>query len=459
MGFSSAFAPAGPAGRSAGVRAGRGLRAVFAPALVLLALLFCLLAPAEAFCREAEPQEPAKWYEQVGDWLSDSVQLSGWLETIHGTRLLSTDEPITSRVQGRAEAAVNWSSFYGFVSLDAELNWIVDQNSHIAPREAWLEYASDSWSLRFGRQIIVWGKADGLRVTDNICPVDYSDFMNRNLDNMRIPVTAALLRLSGETLVTDLVWIPEFRPAVFPERDDPWGALFSFSDSPYMRMRDSELPPFSLENSEFGMRVAGYFSNFDISASVLHTWDDLPVYDSAVVYSAQGPYVEITPKYKRMTVLGLDVSVPWSDFVFRAEGAVFLDRHLTALTPGDSVRRKNTVKWLVGVDWSPGGDWSVTAQFSDEQILDYEEDLNSKEHRHTGTLNISKKFLNQTLTVSNMLYVMTDDRAWADRFQVEYSLMDGMTIAAGIDWIDGSDGTYREMTKNSQIWTRLKYSF
>ena len=397
--------------------------------------------------------------EEARSWLAERLRLSGWLETAQGVRLYSTDEPITSRLQARLEAAMDWEPFFAFVSLDAEKNWIVTDTTRLALREAWLEYAAESWSLRMGRQIIVWGKADGLRITDNICPVDYRDFMNRQRDDLRLPVTAALLRVSGDTFSTEAIWIPEFRHSLYPEAEDPWGALFAVGKSPLIREKKRKTPDLSLENSEIGLRTSGYFPAFDVSLSALYTWDDNPAYGSEVEWTASGPRIAVTPEHKRVTILGADVSVPWSDFVFRAEGALFLGRHISSTEPGNAPRRKDAIKWLVGADWSPGNDWTLTAQFSDEQILRHEANLSQKEHRHIATLNVSKKFLNQTLTLSGMAYAFTDDKAIASRFQAEYSVMDGMTLTAGLDIIDGGNGSYEPFKKNSQLWMKLKYSF
>ena len=419
---------------------------------LLCALSLCVPGVDGHACAR-EPREEAR------SWLAERLRLSGWLETAQGVRLYSTDEPITSRLQARLEAAMDWEPFFAFVSLDAEKNWIVTDTTRLALREAWLEYAAESWSLRMGRQIIVWGKADGLRITDNICPVDYRDFMNRQRDDLRLPVTAALLRVSGDTFSTEAVWIPEFRHSLYPEAEDPWGALFAVGKSPLIREKKRKTPDLSLENSEIGLRTSGYFSAFDVSLSALYTWDDNPAYGSEVEWTASGPRIAVTPEHKRVTILGADVSVPWSDFVFRAEGALFLGRHISSTEPGNAPRRKDAIKWLVGADWSPGNDWTLTAQFSDEQILRHEANLSQKEHRHIATLNVSKKFLNQTLTLSGMAYAFTDDKAIASRFQAEYSVMDGMTLTAGLDIIDGGNGSYEPFKKNSQLWMKLKYSF
>lgn len=395
----------------------------------------------------------------MADWLGEHLHLSGWLETSQGGRVYSPDEALTSRLQARVEAAIDWGPLHAFTSLDAEKNWIIEDNTQLAVREAWLEYVENSWSLRVGRQLIVWGKADALRITDNVCPVDYSDFMNRQRDEVRIPVAAALLRFSGEIFSTDLIWIPEFRPAAYPGEDAPWGPLFSLGDNPLLYERSPERPAFSLENSEIGVRASGYFSAFDASASALYTWDDMPVYDSRIIQSPQGLRIEVTPKHKRVTILGLDASIPYSDFVFRGEGALFLGKHITASRPGLLPSQKAVIKWLAGMDWSPGNDWMLIAQISDEQILIHENGLAQKKHRHIATLNVSKKFMNQTLTISNTSYLMLDDSAIAGRFQAEYSIMDGMTISAGVDLIEGGDGRYSEFRENSQAWIKIRYSF
>ena len=427
--------------------------------LCRLCLFLLMLAMGLSLWPRSAQAEDAGQEGGLRAWLADHLQVSGWLETMQGIGTYSPNHLLASRVLGRLETALDWKQWHGFFSLEAEKNWVLEDDARFFAREMWLEYSTDSWSLRAGRQIIFWGKADSLRVTDNVSPADYSDFTNRLREELRVPVSAALLRISGDSVFADFIWIPKFRAASFPAATDPWGPLFSVGNNPLLRIGETEEPATTLENSELGLRVSGNFSGFDVAASVLYTWDDNPVYESKLVLTEQGAWAEVSPRHRRMTVFGLDLSFPWEDFVFRAEGAFFPDKHFTSTSLGSASKKKDMLKWVLGVDWSPGNDWMVTAQIYDEYVLQHEADLSSNAHRHIATLNISKKFLNQTLTLSEMAYLMPDDDVLLNRVQAEYSVMDGLTATVGLDLIYGDNGVFREFRENSLAWMKLKYNF
>jgi len=55
--------------------------------------------------------------------------------------------------------------------------------------EAHVTFAKDNWFFRFGKQVVVWGEADGLRLMDQINPVDQRrGIANVNFENVVIPV-------------------------------------------------------------------------------------------------------------------------------------------------------------------------------------------------------------------------------------------------------------------------------
>ncbi len=117
------------------------------------------------------------------------------------------------------------------------------------------------------------------------------------------------------------------------------------------------------------------------------------------------------------------------------------------------------VKWLGGTDWSPGNDWTLTAQLIGDHILGDATLPARKRDRYTATLNISKKLLNQTLTLANMLYRQLDDGESFDRLKATYDLTDAVALAAGVDLFAGDDGAFGRHEENSQIWLKIKYSF
>ena len=57
-----------------------------------------------------------------------------------------------------------------------------------ALREAYVDTEMNDWSIRAGKQQVVWGTADGMKLLDTINPTDYSEMAQNQMEDSRIPV-------------------------------------------------------------------------------------------------------------------------------------------------------------------------------------------------------------------------------------------------------------------------------
>jgi len=57
-----------------------------------------------------------------------------------------------------------------------------------ALREAYVDGTVNDWSIRAGKQQVVWGTADGMKLLDMINPTDYSEMAQNQMEDSRIPV-------------------------------------------------------------------------------------------------------------------------------------------------------------------------------------------------------------------------------------------------------------------------------
>jgi len=55
-------------------------------------------------------------------------------------------------------------------------------------REAYIDSQVGDWSLRTGKQQVVWGTADGMKLLDTINPTDYGEMAQNQMEDSRIPV-------------------------------------------------------------------------------------------------------------------------------------------------------------------------------------------------------------------------------------------------------------------------------
>lgn len=391
-------------------------------------------------------------------WM-EPFSLSGWVDAIQSMRIQAPNDALTSRARLRLALDADFGALCGFISADAEKNWQIEEQTGIDLHEAWLEYAANRWDLRIGRQIIIWGRADGVQVTDIISPPDYTESITRDLDEIRMPVDAAKFRLLGDHVDTELIWIPVFAPAVMPSGDNPWAIEPDLPENVRISHEATVEPETTLENSEIALKVAAYLSGLDIAASVFYTWDDYPAYHRTTRSEGDTLFVDYAPRHHRLTVFGLEFSRPWSDFVFRGEAAYYLGKyHETKKIDMDPIQR-DLLKWLAGVDWTPGNDWTVTAQFTGDAMIDHDANMADEAHEAMATLSLSKKLLNQTLTLSNMVYYDINENEIYARPKADYALTDAFHVLVGADIFCGDDGEFGMYRDNSQIWVKGKYSF
>ncbi len=400
----------------------------------------------------------AAWAVQAYS-ITDSLEIKGWADTIQSVRMHDPNNTLTSRARLRLETSGYLNDIYGFVSIDVEKNFKIKSETGLELQEAWAEYVSDNWDIRLGRQIVIWGKADGIRITDNISPPDYTESVTRDLDEIRMAVDAVKFRLLGDNITTEFILIPVFRSSVQPEGDNPWAVTMEYPESFEISSRNADEPDTGINSSELAMKVSGYFSGMDWAASVFYTWDDDPVMFRDVYETGDTTQIVFKPQYKRMTVAGLECAVPWSDFVFRGETAFFSGRYFSAESIHDNPLKKDSIKWLAGTDWYPGNDWTVTGQITGTKIFDHDTALYADSHELTATLNISKKVLRQTVTISNMVYYDISAQEYFDRFNVAWDASDSLNFSVGADIFEGDTGSYGQYEHNSQLWFKAKYSF
>jgi len=66
-------------------------------------------------------------------------------------------------------------------------------------REAYIDVSNENFDMRFGKQQVVWGTADGMKLLDSINPTDYSEMAQNQMEDSRIPVWMMNINASEET--------------------------------------------------------------------------------------------------------------------------------------------------------------------------------------------------------------------------------------------------------------------
>lgn len=348
-------------------------------------------------------------------------------------------------LKGKFQAFYGNSSMYG--EGRAGFDAISDQ-SYYRLSEIYIDYSGDMWAFRAGRQKAAWGKADGIDITNVICPKDYSS-VSAIFEDESLAVDAARLSLNRGSVSADFYFIPFFLPASLPQ--EKTAGLSSIT-----------LPEKNVRNVEYGLKVSGYFSKCDLSLYGFYGWEDMPF----LSYTLSSEGVHAAASYKRMAMLGADAAVPLGQTVLRLEGAFFPGRHFQVaaekiLSGSGKTEGHNNLLALAGLDWMREG-WTFTAQYYCDYVSGKTESLDrSRNFDHGATLNVSKTFLAETLKLSASCVLNLNDLDSAIEVSAEYSLSDSIYLEAG-GWIfnEGKEkGTYGEYKDYTSVYLKARYVF
>ena len=138
------------------------------------------------------------------------VSPRGFVDTLHSIQIKDEGNIQNSKNRGRLGLEAFEGDGLLFASVDAIYNAVISSQTGLSLHEAYGEYASEYWDIRIGRQIITWGKADGIRIIDLICPTDLTEFITLEFDDMRIPVNALKFRLLFDKVNLELIGISCF---------------------------------------------------------------------------------------------------------------------------------------------------------------------------------------------------------------------------------------------------------
>ncbi len=330
-----------------------------------------------------------------------------------------------------------------------------------ALREAWFDWTSPSFSaanLNFsmtaGRQIRAWGKADGITVSDVLCPKDMGILSASNYSEARLGIDALKLALSGELFSAEAYWIPVFRPSVLPlAPGNPVRSVLLPENLP--ALPQVKTPEMNLENGSYAARLDFHLPAADFSFYGFYGWDS----DNALL-------TLMTGKYFRMGMAAFDAAIPLGEFVLRAETAFFPNRAFELhkdkiFTDGRTHLTMHQIKALAGIDWFKG-DWIINAQYYGDLVFIPDDAMNRHPYDHGSTLSIGRSFIGETLKI--MLSAAAD---WNDLdsyagLSATYALTDQIKLTAGADgYFHGfkRNGKYGSLAALSNVRLEAVFSF
>jgi len=371
-----------------------------------------------------------------------SVTVSGWAYYDHAYDLFDYETISARNERDEGQPLV----FVDNLAQDKD-------SSGVEIRELYLDIFTDNMDVRLGKQFVVWGVLEGIRLTDEINPMDFRELMLPDLLDYRIPLWTAKVDYYAEESTWQFLWIPELRFHEPAPAGSEWELL---QDVPGTTKPDAS----KLRNTEFGLRYTKDFLGTEVGLSYLYTWDDFPVvFRSSEISSTAEP--TFFPTYSRLTMYGMTFVTPVGGNIVKGEFAYVPDKYFglendsdidgDGFLDSDGILRKKHIRWGLGFDFNRWG-MDISPAISQWIILDYDPILFQDEYDTSVALFIRKPMPEKS-AVFQLLYInLWNARESYLKPKVIFDVTDHFQVAAGMDVFYGRSSKFGIEARNGRVF-------
>ncbi len=338
--------------------------------------------------------------------------------------------------------------------------------TEIELRELYFKKSIGRSYLTLGKQQIVWGKSDGLKVLDVVNPQDLREFILRPFEQSRIPLWTVNFELPLGESTLQFLWVPDKTYNTLASRDSVY-AISAPSLVPTPQVGASVVRNFAkrpgrlFEDSDYGLRYTSFKGGWDLSFVYLYHYQDTPVFFQKLVLNPQ-PTVTINPKYIRSHLIGGAFSKAFGKWVFRSELGYSTDKYfienLQVSTSG--VRKSDELGYVLGLDWSGIENVFISVQLFQSHILNYSPTIIRDRIDSVASILLRKKFRNETVSFELLALHNINNSDGVVRPKLTYDLKDDLRLILSMDVFYGNrNGLFGQFGKNDRVSIGLIFSF
>ncbi len=303
--------------------------------------------------------------------------------------------------------------------------------------------------IKTGRQVVVWGKSDNLRVTDILNPLDNRLPGMVDIKNLRLPVTMTKLDYYTGSWNLSGIIIHEVRFSKTPV----YNSDFFPANRPLPR---EEKPGWSLDNQQYAMAINGIFSGWDLSLYGALVFDD----KAHIVQDGGG---NVHQDHNRITMGGATVNVALGNWLLKGEAAWFDGLEYSSLPDQDFSR----LDVMAGIEYMGFSETVLSLEMVNRHLFSFDKKLllapdMAQEDTIQSVAKLVRDFANDTIQLKIILSILGshgEDGAF-ERLQLDYDLTDATTLTAGVIFYQaGEQGAFSGVADNDRAFAELSYEF
>jgi len=339
-------------------------------------------------------------------------------------------------------------------------------------RDAYIQGTlSDSVDLKIGRQIVIWGKSDSIRITDIINPLDNREPGMVDIKDLRLTETMTKLDYYFGDYGLSAIIIHEPRLEIEPAFGSDYRPRDVFGPPiPDAKFPEQHQPSWDLENTQFALSLDGRYEGWDLS------WYAANVMNNrfSIVYEDN----EMIRPYEKIYMVGAATNIVSGAWLYKAEAAYIMDINYRSVK-----ENKNRLDALLGVDYSGFSKTVLSLELSDRHIFGYEDIMLENTFLLPTPVKIIPDYVRQdslqfaarasytfdhdNATVNYLISMLGgSDFTFQDggfqRFWMDYKISDSFTANAGIVDYIGGDGEipfYNAIKNNDRVYAEVVYNF
>lgn len=302
--------------------------------------------------------------------------------------------------------------------------------------------------LKLGRQIVVWGKSDYIRITDILNPLDNREFGLADIVDIRLPVTMSKLDYySGDWNLSCIV-VHENRF----NKDPPYGSDFFPGSAP---LPEEDHLNLNIKNQEYAVALNGIFTGWDLSLYSAYIFDD----QAHLEHTSSGQ----RSVHSRIVMAGGAANVAVGSWLLKSEAAYFQGLEFSEL-PNE---KKTRLDILFGVDYSGFSETIISLEFANRHLFDFDKRLEDspdylRKNDFQSILRFTHDFLHDRLKlnfIASTFGISAENGAF-QRLQFKYEWTDKVSITVGgIIYQSGNSRMFRHIGDNDRLFFEMKYNF
>ena len=329
-------------------------------------------------------------------------------------------------------------------------------------RDLYLEFRSEKGLTRLGKQQIVWGRLDGIKVLDLVNPQDFREFIIDDFGDSRIGLWSAYFDYSVGNWRAELALVPDGTVHAIPE-SGAWYALTAPRFRFGARANQGSLPVLtaapglSLDDTAVGLRLSRQLDGMEISAVAYTGMDPEPLGRIASV----GGETVVERFYERRDAFGFSFDLGLGSAVLRAEYAyqpkrVFNMRSNDQLTTLSLDQHRGAI----GMDVDGPLGLFINIQYLVDTVADAPPDLVRPEADRIGTLYLRRTFAYDTLALEARWYRSFTDEDQLASVSIAYTLSDSTSVELGAEYCSGTaEGLFGQFADRDRVTVSLRHTF